>query len=349
MSKKFTLSMAIFATVFSLFAGTQAASATTAPEFPASEQLNAFGYYKADDTQYAALPHYGQVPAVIDPVTGGATVTPEDRTELASPSASELTNAGADSATGTTWALYRDCSLWSIDADGTVVSFDLQTKLSATDAYDCFAFMIRDDSTAVVFGNIDLGSGATKSVFELDLTDVSLISGSIKTVNFYIGGMATDPTTGDIWVSVVWADGDNGIYKYDMASGIDMASHIATTDLWGMAFDSTGTLWATDWGNRSGGLDCANYSCLSYLVPTAADAFSTFGTVGEMKDSAGKSFVSSGIWISQKESTIVDSEKAETLADTGASDSSGLYALFAALLIASGLRMMNRSRQKARK
>jgi hypothetical protein len=346
MSKKKTIFAVLASTVLSLTAGSQAAFATTIPTLPSSDQLNVFGYYKEANVDWAPLAHYGQIPGVLDISTGSAVVTPADVTELSSAADSELTNAGRDAATGKTWVLFRDCSIWSIDAEGAVADFSLQTQISATSASDCFGMMIRDDSSAVISGNINIGSGSAKSVFEIDLTDVSLIAGSVKQTGFDIGGIAKDPTTGDIWVSVVWADADSGIYKYDMSTGLDSGSKIAVTDLWGMAFDSSGTLWATDWGTRGGSLDCGTYSCLSYLVPTSATPADTFGTVGEMKDADGKSFVSSGIWISTVEPEVVV-EPREELADTGASDSSWVYFLLGAMAVVAGALLM--SQRGARK
>lgn len=313
------------------------------PTLPDGQILNSFGYYPAAETASWNPPvdSLGLVPTVLDATTALATVTPAGRAELNTPLSAEITNAGYEESTGLVWTLFRNCELWSISPDGTSTPHVLGDSLPSpyTGVDDCFAFLIQDNQTALV--SATLAGGATQyGLFSVDLTTGSIVPTSIVNVGHYLGGLAKNPVDQQIWTSVVWDSTiPNGLYKFDPTSGaLTSSSNIPITDLWGLAFDRNGILWATDWGNASGNPDCGTLSCLSYINPTAGAPASTFGSLGTMHDSQGVYNISSGLWITEDTAPTPTpvSPTQPALANTGANSFTTTAVAITALLVGIG-------------
>lgn len=331
-----------------------AIAVSQAPTLPEGQVLNSFGYYPAAETASwnPSIDSLGLVPTVLDATTAIATVTPAGRAELNTLRSAEITNAGYEESTGLVWTLFRNCELWSISPDGTSTTYDLASSLPNpyTGVDDCFALLIQNNRTALV--SATLAGGATQfGLFTVDLATGLIVPTSIVNVGHYLGGLAKNPVDQQIWTSVVWDSTiPNGLYKFDPTTGaLAPSSNIPISDLWGLAFDRNGILWATDWGSASGDSDCATYSCLSYIDPMAGAPASTFGSLGVMQDREGTYNISSGLWITTSSAPdptpVPPTEPA--LAKTGANSFATTSVAITALVV--GIALIARATLRRRK
>jgi len=269
------------------------------PTLPTGEVLKVLSYY--DPQQVAS----------VDVTTGVGTVDPAATgfSTLIGPE-----GAGFELSTQKTWLLDLDCTLWSLNNDGTTtVEFDLAvtTETEISGLRECGALMLNQDGTAYVTAS--LTNGNESLIFQVSLSDGSLVPGSVVNTAVEVAGMSTDPSTGFVWVSAISTYNQAyppGLWRINLETGqLDYNYQILRSvynneDAWDIAFDTSGRLWMLTWGVDSS---------LVSIDPDDADPEETFFSVGYVLRSGDNvSLGSDAIWIQG-----IGTNPTRTLATTG--------------------------------
>ena len=294
-----------------------AAAEAPPPTLPTGDVLKVLSYYSPSQV------------ASVDVTTGVATVDPAT-TGFSTLIGAE--GAGFELSTQKTWLLDVDCTLWSLNDDGTTtVEFDLsevEFELSVTTVIgglrECWALMLNQDGTAYIAATVvNQNQGLIFKVSLSEESEVSLVEGSVKNTPFEIAGMSTDPSTGFVWVSAIESydqDYPPGLWSINIDTGQPdsdfqiLDSVYNNEQAWDIAFDSSGRLWMLTWGDDSS---------LVSIDPDATEPEETFFSVGYVLRSGDNvSLGSDAIWIpgvgTTQTAPAATTAPAAMLANTGA-------------------------------
>ena len=292
-------------TIFLWGIATPASAIPSLPTLPLSEDLYVVSFNTPK--QFAGVDVSTGIATVAASTTGFSTLQQSE-------------GAGYEVSTGKTWLLDGlDCSLWLLNNDGTTTQqYVLPTTTGLSDLQACFAMMLNQDGTAYI--TADVTNTNEDSIIRINLSDGSLVAGSIKDTA-EIAGLSKDPTTGDVWASVI-SNHDlqfpQGLYKINVLTGaLDISSQILTSvynseDAWDMAFDSSGRLWMMTWGN--------GYT-LASIDPDAPNPAQTFHSVGHVIRSGDNvSLGGEAMWVKSNNpfvSPVPQTVPTNNLANTG--------------------------------
>jgi hypothetical protein len=308
----------------------QASAAAPLPTLPIGDVLKVLSYYNPKQV------------ASVNVTTGVGTVDPA-ATGFSTLVGAE--GAGFELSTQKTWLLDVDCTLWSLNNDGTTtVEFDLfvTTETEIAGLEECLALMLNQDGTAYI--TADVNNENAEAIFQVSLSDGSLVGGSVTNTPFYIGGMSTDPSTGFVWVSAIYTHDPNyppGLWRINLGTGQPDSNYQILPSVynneqpWDIAFDSSGRLWMLTWGEDSS---------LVSIDPDAPDPEETFFSVGYVLRSGDNvSLGSDAIWIPGVRTT--PTTPAATLANTGAEVELLALGSFIAVVAGAGFFALGRGRR----
>jgi len=286
-----------------------AAAEAPPPTLPTGDVLKVLSYY--DPNKQVASVNVTTGVGTVDPATTGfSTLVGAE-------------GAGFELSTQKTWLLDVDCTIWSLNNDGTTrVEFDLFVTIDEIqDLRECWALMLNQDGTAYITATVDTDDRGL--IFQVSLSDGSLVGGSVKNTPFEIGGMSTDPSTGFVWVSAIYTHDPNyppGLWRINLGTGQPDSNYQILPSVynneqpWDIAFDSSGRLWMLTWGYDSS---------LVSIDPDATEPEETFFSVGYVLRSGDNvSLGSDAIWIpgvgTTQTAPAATTAPAAMLANTGA-------------------------------
>lgn len=322
----------------------EAAAEAPLPTLPTGEVLKVLSYYSPQQV------------ASVDVTTGVGTVDP---TATGFSTLIGAEGAGFELSTQKTWLLDVDCTLWSLNDDGTTtVEFDLseiEFDSSVTTVIgglrECWAMMLNQDGTAYITATVvNQNQGLIFKVSLSEESEVSLVEGSVKYTPFEIAGMSTDPSTGFVWVSAIESYDQAyppGLWRINLETGqpdsdfqiLDSAYN--NEQAWDIAFDSSGRLWMLTWGDDSS---------LVSIDPDAPDPEETFFSVGYVLRSGDNvSLGSDAIWIpgvgTTQTAPAATTAPAAMLANTGAEVEMLALGSFIAVIAGAGFFALGRGRR----